>query len=102
MTEDMEVHLSLQLLLVAMMIVERKTSAAPHQNFCFNTTTLKTQTACQSCSISLLVPCPKGFQKTPGTPFLSCRYYINTSSIKLAFTGCSSHCYREVEVKTCC
>ncbi|XP_017292654.2 stabilin-2, partial [Kryptolebias marmoratus] len=99
----MKVHLSFQLLVASMMIImERKSSAAPQQNFCFNTATLKTQTACHSCSISLLVPCPTGYKKTPGSTSPGCRYYINTSSMKLTINGCSSQCYREIEVKSCC
>uniref|UniRef100_A0A3B4UC77 Stabilin 2 n=1 Tax=Seriola dumerili TaxID=41447 RepID=A0A3B4UC77_SERDU len=30
------------------------------------------------------------------------RYHIRTPSLKLAIDGCSSECYREVEVKSCC
>ncbi|KAM9327686.1 stabilin-2 isoform 2-T2 [Pholidichthys leucotaenia] len=83
------------------MMVE-KTSAASPQNFCFNTTVLKTRTACHSCSITLLIPCPSGFRPTPGSTMKDCKYYINTASLKLAVSGCSFECYKEEKMKICC
>ncbi|XP_036005270.1 stabilin-2 [Fundulus heteroclitus] len=94
----MEVLLQLQLLLAALVMAP----AASQQNFCLNTTVLRTQTACHSCSISRLVPCPSGYKRTPGGVTSSCRYDVKTSSFKLAIKGCSFECFREVQVKSCC
>ncbi|KAM4711664.1 stabilin-2 [Anableps anableps] len=94
----MEVPLSVQLLVASLMV----TSAASQQNFCSNSTVLRTQTACHSCSISLLVRCPAGFRMTPGHLLSGCKYQIKTSDSKLSITGCSFECYKEVEVKRCC
>uniref|UniRef100_A0A3P9Q2P0 EGF-like domain-containing protein n=1 Tax=Poecilia reticulata TaxID=8081 RepID=A0A3P9Q2P0_POERE len=77
------------------------------QNFCSNSTVLRTQTACHSCSISMFVPCPTGFRRSPGsltlfTVWVLCRYQIRTSSLQLAVSGCSFQCFQQVEVKSCC
>ncbi|KAF7646718.1 hypothetical protein LDENG_00183230 [Lucifuga dentata] len=76
--------------------------AASNQNFCSNMTTVRTRTACHSCSITLLIPCPSGFKQNPGTTEKDCNYYIKTSSLKLAISGCSFECYKKVEEKSCC
>ncbi|KAG7215107.1 hypothetical protein INR49_022755 [Caranx melampygus] len=75
---------------------------AGRQNFCSNSTVLKTRTSCRSCSISLLMPCPTGYKLTPGSTTKDCKYQIRTASLTLSISGCSSECYREVEVKSCC
>uniref|UniRef100_A0A3Q1H6M0 Uncharacterized protein n=1 Tax=Anabas testudineus TaxID=64144 RepID=A0A3Q1H6M0_ANATE len=72
------------------------------QNFCSNSTVLRTRTACHSCSISALIPCPSGFRQTPRSVAKDCNYYIRTISLKLPVSGCSFECYREEEVKSCC
>uniref|UniRef100_A0AAV2IUI2 Stabilin 2 n=1 Tax=Knipowitschia caucasica TaxID=637954 RepID=A0AAV2IUI2_KNICA len=72
------------------------------QNFCTNSTVLRTRTACHSCSISTYVRCPPGFKQTPGTILKDCKYNIATVTLKLSLPGCSFECYREVETKTCC
>ncbi|XP_078138357.1 stabilin-2-like [Centroberyx gerrardi] len=77
-------------------------SAASDQNYCSNTTVVRTRTACHSCSISLLIPCPSGFKQSPGTIGQDCKYYIKTVSLKLAIKGCSFECYKEVEERRCC
>uniref|UniRef100_A0A8D3AH52 Stabilin 2 n=1 Tax=Scophthalmus maximus TaxID=52904 RepID=A0A8D3AH52_SCOMX len=61
-----------------------------------------TRTSCHSCSISVLIPCPSGYKRTPGSVAQDCRYYVKTASLKLHISGCSFECYREVEVKSCC
>uniref|UniRef100_A0A3B4AWJ5 EGF-like domain-containing protein n=1 Tax=Periophthalmus magnuspinnatus TaxID=409849 RepID=A0A3B4AWJ5_9GOBI len=43
-------------------------------NFCSNSTVLRTRTACHSCSISMLIPCPQGYKITPGTISKDCKY----------------------------
>ncbi|XP_037552034.1 stabilin-2 [Nematolebias whitei] len=98
----MEVHLTFQLLLTSMMMMMIKASAAPQKNFCFTKRTSMTQTACHSCSISLLITCPIGYKKTPESTKSGCRYHINTYSMKLTMSGCSFRCYKEVQVKSCC
>uniref|UniRef100_A0A3P9CQQ6 EGF-like domain-containing protein n=1 Tax=Maylandia zebra TaxID=106582 RepID=A0A3P9CQQ6_9CICH len=74
------------------------------QNFCSNSTVLRTRTMCHSCTISQLILCPSGFKPTPrsNSVCLFCRYYINTPSMKLPLSGCSFECYKEVEIKSCC
>uniref|UniRef100_UPI0037E83392 stabilin-2 n=1 Tax=Semicossyphus pulcher TaxID=241346 RepID=UPI0037E83392 len=91
---------SLKLLFVSLMMMA--TCAASQQNFCSNSTVLRTRTTCHSCSISLLVPCPSGYKLTPGSNAHDCKYYIRTASLKLSISGCSFECYREEEVKSCC
>ncbi|KAM4614943.1 LOW QUALITY PROTEIN: stabilin-2 [Polymixia lowei] len=86
--------------LLALLLQE--VSAASDQNYCSNTTVVKTRTACHSCSISLLIPCPSGFKRSPGSITQDCKYYITTASLKLAISGCSFECYKEVEEKKCC
>uniref|UniRef100_A0A3B3CL92 EGF-like domain-containing protein n=1 Tax=Oryzias melastigma TaxID=30732 RepID=A0A3B3CL92_ORYME len=71
-------------------------------NFCSKSTVLRTQTACNSCHMSLFIACPSGYKRTPRSPITSCRYAIKTSSVVLAVPGCSLECYREVEVQSCC
>ncbi|XP_027140103.1 stabilin-2 [Larimichthys crocea] len=94
---------SLKLLFVSLMIMMmKKNSAAAQQNLCSNSTVLRTRTACHSCSISLLIPCPSGFRQTPRSLTQDCKYYIRTPSMKLPLSGCSFECYKEVEVRTCC
>ncbi|CAB1413291.1 unnamed protein product [Pleuronectes platessa] len=92
---------SLKLLLVSLMMMMMKTSAAA-QNFCSNSTLLRTRTSCHSCSISLLMSCPSRFKQTPRSVAQDCRYYVRTSSLKLPISGCSFECYLQVELKRCC
>ncbi|XP_026218248.1 stabilin-2 isoform X2 [Anabas testudineus] len=95
----------LPLLLVsvtATMMMMKKSLVASQQNFCSNSTVLRTRTACHSCSISALIPCPSGFRQTPRSVAKDCNYYIRTISLKLPVSGCSFECYREEEVKSCC
>ncbi|XP_055087632.1 stabilin-2 [Periophthalmus magnuspinnatus] len=84
------------------MFMNHGVSAANTQNFCSNSTVLRTRTACHSCSISMLIPCPQGYKITPGTISKDCKYNIRTSSLKLAISGCSFECYRAAETKLCC
>ncbi|XP_056132482.1 stabilin-2 isoform X2 [Lampris incognitus] len=77
-------------------------SGASDQNFCSNTTVLRTRTPCHSCNITPLIPCPFGFRKSPGTTEQDCEYNIKTASLNLAFNGCSFECYKNVEDKQCC
>uniref|UniRef100_A0A3B3XHS1 Uncharacterized protein n=1 Tax=Poecilia mexicana TaxID=48701 RepID=A0A3B3XHS1_9TELE len=72
------------------------------QNFCSNSTVLRTQTACHSCSISMFVPCPTGFRRISLIGSGLDRYQIQTSSLQLAVSGCSFQCFQQVEVKSCC
>ncbi|XP_039999160.1 stabilin-2 isoform X2 [Xiphias gladius] len=94
--------LVVSLMTMMMMMDEMKTSTASQQNFCSNSTVLKTRTACHSCSISMLIPCPSGYKQTPRSTAQDCKYFIRTASMKLGINGCSFKCYREVEVKSCC
>ncbi|XP_026182637.1 stabilin-2 isoform X2 [Mastacembelus armatus] len=98
---------SLTLLLVPLMMMmmmkdERKSSVAAQQNFCSNSTVLKTRGTCHSCSSSMMISCPAGYRKTPGSMAQDCKYYIKTLSLKLPFSGCSFECYREVQLNSCC
>ncbi|XP_026003013.1 stabilin-2 [Astatotilapia calliptera] len=101
----MEVLQSVRLLCVSLMMMmmmsELKMSAAA-QNFCSNSTVLRTRTMCHSCTISQLILCPSGFKPTPRSNAQDCKYYINTPSMKLPLSGCSFECYKEVEIKSCC
>ncbi|XP_047192294.1 stabilin-2 isoform X2 [Scophthalmus maximus] len=101
---DLSLKLSLVSLMMMMMMMMRmtKTSAAAKENFCSNSTVMRTRTSCHSCSISVLIPCPSGYKRTPGSVAQDCRYYVKTASLKLHISGCSFECYREVEVKSCC
>ncbi|XP_027899534.1 stabilin-2 isoform X1 [Xiphophorus couchianus] len=92
----MEVLLSFQLLVLMM------TAVASQQNFCSNSTVLRTQTACHSCSISMFVQCPTGFRRSPESLASGCKYQIRTSSLQLAVRGCSFQCFQQVEMKSCC
>ncbi|XP_076025570.1 LOW QUALITY PROTEIN: stabilin-2 [Genypterus blacodes] len=76
--------------------------ATAEQNFCSNMTTLRTRTACHSCSISQLIPCPSTFKQSPGSNAKDCKYYIRTATLQLAIGGCSFECYKEVEERRCC
>ncbi|KAK7896729.1 hypothetical protein WMY93_022054 [Mugilogobius chulae] len=89
------------LLLLSLFLIHGA-SAANLQNFCSNSTVLRTRTACHSCSITMLIPCPQGYKQTPGTTSKDCKYNIKTSSLKISIGGCSFECYREMETKTCC
>nr|XP_046235043.1 stabilin-2 isoform X1 [Scatophagus argus] len=95
---------SLKVLFLPLLLLDvmKMSSAAPQQNFCHNSTVLRTRTACHSCSISMLIPCPSGYKQTPRSTAQDCKYNIRTASMKLAFSGCSFECYREVEVRSCC
>ncbi|XP_042259475.1 stabilin-2 [Thunnus maccoyii] len=94
--------ISLMMTMMMMMKEPTMTSAASQQNFCSNSTVLRTRTACHSCSISALIPCPSGYKQTPGSTAKDCRYYIRTASLQLPISGCSFECYSEVEMKSCC
>uniref|UniRef100_A0A3Q3W761 Uncharacterized protein n=1 Tax=Mola mola TaxID=94237 RepID=A0A3Q3W761_MOLML len=72
------------------------------QNFCTNSTVLRTRTTCHSCTISMWMPCPSGYKKTPKSSAQDCSYYIRTQRLKLAISGCSFECYKETEVTSCC
>ncbi|XP_041833045.1 stabilin-2 [Melanotaenia boesemani] len=85
-----------------MTMMMKKNTAASSQNFCFNSTVLRTQTKCHSCSISLLMMCPSGYKRSPTSTVVGCRYNIKTVSLNLSISGCSFECYREVEMKSCC
>ncbi|KAM3858894.1 stabilin-2 [Diretmus argenteus] len=97
---------TLGLVLLALLLLktdlQNTVSAASDQNFCSNATVIRTRTACHSCSISLLIPCPAGFKQSPKTVAQDCKYYIKTATLKLAISGCSFECYKEVEEKRCC
>ncbi|XP_070411388.1 stabilin-2 isoform X2 [Nothobranchius furzeri] len=99
MTEEMEVRLLIASLLMMMNQID---AADLQQNFCSNKTVLKTQTACNSCVIAAMMPCPSGYRKTPGSTSSGCKFLVKTSTMKLALNGCSAQCYREVELKSCC
>ncbi|XP_022068333.2 stabilin-2 isoform X1 [Acanthochromis polyacanthus] len=90
------------LLVPLLLITEGQTSAAGSQNFCSNSTVLRTRTSCHSCSITVLFPCPAGFRPTPQSAGPGCKYYIKTPSMQLALSGCSFECYKEQEVQSCC
>ncbi|XP_047431437.1 stabilin-2 isoform X2 [Mugil cephalus] len=98
----MELRQSLQLLLVSLLMMKEVETSDAAQNFCSNTTVLRTRTSCHSCRISALTPCPSGFKQTPGSNAMNCRYEVRTSSMTLNIRGCSFECYKEVELKTCC
>ncbi|KAM9334912.1 stabilin-2 [Symphorus nematophorus] len=94
---------SCQLLLVSLlMMMMMMKSAASQQNFCSNSTVLRTRTACHSCSISMLIPCPSGYKQTPKSIAQDCKYDVRTLSLRLSVSGCSFECYKEAEVKSCC
>ncbi|XP_074554721.1 stabilin-2 [Halichoeres trimaculatus] len=91
------------LMMMMMVMMEVKmTSAVSQQNFCSNLTVLRTRTACHSCGISLLIPCPSGYKRTLRSNAKDCNYYIRTSSMKIPISGCSFECSKEMEVKSCC
>ncbi|KAM3587343.1 uncharacterized protein V6R79_002629 [Siganus canaliculatus] len=90
---------TLTLLFILTLTMERSSS---QQNFCSNSTVLRTRMACHSCSISTLMPCPSGFRQTPGSTARDCKYFLRTPSLQLAISGCSMECHREVEVTRCC
>ncbi|XP_078127855.1 stabilin-2 [Sander vitreus] len=90
------------MMMMMMMMMMKKTSAASQQNFCSNSTLLRTRTACHSCSITAVMSCPSGYRQTPGSTEQDCKYYIRTPSLKLPISGCSFECYKEAEVKHCC
>ncbi|XP_028254125.1 stabilin-2 isoform X2 [Parambassis ranga] len=100
----MELRHRARLLLVpvVMVLLVHEAEAASRQNFCSNSTMLTTRTACHSCSISMLIPCPAGYKQTPRSTTTDCKYYVRTASMKLAISGCSFECYREEDVKSCC
>ncbi|XP_061571016.1 stabilin-2 isoform X2 [Cololabis saira] len=101
----MELRPSPRLLLAAalmmMMMMVTMTTAAS-QNFCSNTTVLRTRTACHSCSISSSIRCLSGFKTTPGSTVQDCKYTVKTASFSVNIAGCSFECYRDAEVKSCC
>ncbi|XP_067346973.1 stabilin-2 isoform X2 [Channa argus] len=101
-TGDMKCCQMAKLLQVSLMMMMIKGSAAAKQNFCSNSTVLRTRTSCHACSVSSLIPCPSGFKQTPGSTAKDCSYYIRTISMKLPISGCSFECYKEEEVKSCC
>ncbi|XP_065807292.1 stabilin-2 isoform X1 [Labrus bergylta] len=92
---------SLKLLFVSLTMM-KMISAASQQNFCSNSTVLRTRTKCHSCSISLFMSCPSGYKRTPGTLAKDCKYYIRTSSMELPMSGCSFECHREAKLMSCC
>ncbi|KAM6984714.1 stabilin-2 [Aplochiton taeniatus] len=79
--------------------MHQSTSAASDKNICSNTTVLTTTIPCHSCSISALVPCTRGFKRSPNTLTSNCQYHVN---ILISIKGCSFQCYKEVEQKHCC
>ncbi|XP_053718395.1 stabilin-2 [Synchiropus splendidus] len=89
-------------LMVMMVVVVDVTSAEPKQNFCSNSTVLRTRTQCHSCTISIMTRCPSGFKQTPGSTAKDCLYYIRTATLQMALMGCSFECYKDAEVKQCC
>ncbi|XP_029282312.1 stabilin-2 [Cottoperca gobio] len=89
----------MELLLLLLLL---QSSAATLQNFCSNSTVLKTRTACHSCSISMMMPCPSTYKQTPRSTVRDCKYFIRTLSLVLPLNGCSFECYREAEVRSCC
>ncbi|XP_034005716.1 stabilin-2 [Trematomus bernacchii] len=96
----MMMMMMMKLLLLSVLLM--KTSAAL-QNLCSNTTVLRASTPCKSCSLSLLFSvCPPGFRKTPRSPRQDCTFSVKTASMTLPMPGCSSECYKEVDLKTCC
>uniref|UniRef100_A0A3Q2DX06 EGF-like domain-containing protein n=1 Tax=Cyprinodon variegatus TaxID=28743 RepID=A0A3Q2DX06_CYPVA len=76
------------------------------KRFCSNTTLLKTQMACHSCSISKcsgLEQRTSWFGPTDPLNYPVCRYHMKTSSgTDLTISGCSFECEKEVQVKRCC
>ncbi|TWW53882.1 hypothetical protein D4764_0096540 [Takifugu flavidus] len=109
----MEMHWCLKILLVCLMIMMKRANSkvslqGPNvpvlhfQNFCTNSTVVRTRHACHSCGITMLKSCPLGYRQTPRSTSQDCRFYIRTASLKLPINGCSFECYRQVEVKSCC
>ncbi|XP_029019242.1 stabilin-2 isoform X3 [Betta splendens] len=88
--------------MTVMMMIMMKAPAASQQNFCLNSTVLRTWTACHSCRITALIQCPLGFRRTLGAVANNCSYHVRTASLKITLSGCSFECYREEEVKSCC
>ncbi|KAM9824594.1 stabilin-2 [Neosynchiropus ocellatus] len=84
------------------MVMADVTSAEPKQNFCSNSTVLRTRMRCHSCAISMLIRCPSGFKQTPGSTAKDCQYYIKTATLQMGIKGCSFECYKDAEVKQCC
>ncbi|XP_034530059.1 stabilin-2 [Notolabrus celidotus] len=101
-TRVMEWGLKLLFVPLVMTTMMKMTSAAAQQNFCTNSTVLRTRTACHSCGISLLVTCPSGYRPIPRSNAKDCNYDIRTSSMTLHISGCSFGCQRDMEVKICC
>ncbi|KAF1394437.1 hypothetical protein PFLUV_G00000290 [Perca fluviatilis] len=102
MESSRSLKLPLVSLMMMMMMMVMKISAASQQNFCSNSTVLRTRTACHSCNIGALMSCPSGYRRTPGSTQQDCKYYIRTPNLKLPISGCSFECYKEAQVNSCC
>ncbi|XP_061768066.1 stabilin-2 isoform X1 [Nerophis ophidion] len=72
------------------------------QNWCSNSTVLRTRTSCHSCSLTAILSCSSGYKRTPGATTQDCQYYIRSATLKLSITGCSFECYKEAELQMCC
>uniref|UniRef100_A0A665V3G4 Stabilin 2 n=1 Tax=Echeneis naucrates TaxID=173247 RepID=A0A665V3G4_ECHNA len=65
------------------------------QNVCSRSFVIRTRTTCHSCSISPLMSCPPGYKMAPNSTVQDC-------TLTMSIDGCSSECYRELEMKKCC
>ncbi|XP_054623431.1 stabilin-2 isoform X2 [Dunckerocampus dactyliophorus] len=115
----------MMMMMMMMTMMNEATSLTSQQNWCSNSTVLRTRTSCHSCSLTAILPCPSGYKKTPGSTVQDCqvcvcvcvcvrvcacvcvcvpvrRYYIRSATLKLSITGCSFECYKEAELKRCC
>ncbi|XP_029351188.1 stabilin-2 isoform X1 [Echeneis naucrates] len=84
-----------------MMMMMMKILAAS-QNVCSRSFVIRTRTTCHSCSISPLMSCPPGYKMAPNSTVQDCTYHYSTPSLTMSIDGCSSECYRELEMKKCC
>uniref|UniRef100_A0A8C5IYW2 Stabilin 2 n=1 Tax=Junco hyemalis TaxID=40217 RepID=A0A8C5IYW2_JUNHY len=64
---------------------------------------IRMKTKCVPCSLNLDTQCPAGYTKiTNGTGTPDCRYYLETKTHTLSFSGCRHRCVKEFEQPECC
>uniref|UniRef100_A0A8U8BRH3 Uncharacterized protein n=1 Tax=Geospiza parvula TaxID=87175 RepID=A0A8U8BRH3_GEOPR len=64
---------------------------------------IRMKTKCVPCSLNLDTQCPAGYtQITNGAGTPDCRYYLETKTHTLSFSGCRHHCVKEFEQPECC
>ncbi|NWY25822.1 STAB2 protein, partial [Pheucticus melanocephalus] len=64
---------------------------------------IRMKTKCVPCSLNLDTQCPAGYTKiTNGTGTPDCRYYLETKTHTLSFSGCRHRCVKEFKQPECC